>query len=51
MLRFIIRSSVWLSFRLETDDLPYRKEVKPVLEVSSHGHAIVAFVNDAFVGN
>ncbi|EEE69115.1 hypothetical protein OsJ_28192 [Oryza sativa Japonica Group] len=38
------------SFRLETDDLPYRKEVKPVLEVSSHGHAIVAFVNDAFVG-
>uniref|UniRef100_A0A0E0LXQ1 Beta-galactosidase n=1 Tax=Oryza punctata TaxID=4537 RepID=A0A0E0LXQ1_ORYPU len=38
------------SFRLETDDLPFRKEIKPVLEVSSHGHAIVAFVNDAFVG-
>uniref|UniRef100_A0A0D9XAK8 Beta-galactosidase n=1 Tax=Leersia perrieri TaxID=77586 RepID=A0A0D9XAK8_9ORYZ len=38
------------SFRLEADDLPFRKDIKPVLEVSSHGHAMIAFVNDVFVG-
>ncbi|KAG8048213.1 hypothetical protein GUJ93_ZPchr0008g12393 [Zizania palustris] len=43
---------VWYttSFRLEADDLPFRKDIKPVLEVGSHGHASVAFVNDVFVG-
>ncbi|XP_062196438.1 beta-galactosidase 11-like [Phragmites australis] len=37
-------------FRLEADDLPFRSDIRPVLEVSSHGHAMVAFVNDVFVG-
>ncbi|KAK3124088.1 hypothetical protein QOZ80_8AG0640270 [Eleusine coracana subsp. coracana] len=43
---------VWYttSFRLEADDLPFRRDIKPVLEVASHGHATVAFVNDVFVG-
>ncbi|KAL6855899.1 hypothetical protein ACP4OV_018701 [Aristida adscensionis] len=36
--------------KLELDDLPTRADIKPVLEISSHGHAMVAFVNDAFVG-
>jgi hypothetical protein len=38
------------SFRLEADDLPFRRDIKPVLEVASHGHATVAFVNNVFVG-
>jgi hypothetical protein len=32
------------SFRLEADDLPFRRDIKPVLEVASHGHATVVFV-------
>jgi hypothetical protein len=39
------------SFRLEPDDMPIRRDIKTVLEVNSHGHASVAFVNNKFVGN
>jgi hypothetical protein len=39
------------SFKLESDDMPFRRDIRPVLEVNSHGHASVAFVNNAFVGN
>lgn len=38
------------NFRLESDDLPFRRDIRPVLEVGRHGHAMVAFVNDVFVG-
>ncbi|KAL6661951.1 hypothetical protein ACP70R_001335 [Stipagrostis hirtigluma subsp. patula] len=43
---------VWYTtgVKLEADDLPFRSDIKPVLEINSHGHAMVAFVNDAFVG-
>ncbi|PAN36604.1 hypothetical protein PAHAL_6G296200 [Panicum hallii] len=43
---------VWYtsSFKLESDDMPFRRDIRPVLEVNSHGHASVAFVNNAFVG-
>ncbi|PNT68547.1 beta-galactosidase 11 [Brachypodium distachyon] len=43
---------VWYttSFKLEAEDLPFRKDIWPVLEVSSHGHAMVAFVNGKYVG-
>lgn len=30
--------------------MPFRRDIKTVLEVNSHGHSSVAFVNDAFVG-
>ena len=36
---------------MESDDLPFRRDIRPVLEVGRHGHAMVAFVNDVFVGN
>ena len=39
------------SFKLEPDDMPIRRDIKTVLEVNSHGHASVAFVNNKFVGN
>jgi len=39
------------SFRLEPDDMPIGRDIKTVLEVNSHGHASVAFVNNKFVGN
>ncbi|KAF8753081.1 hypothetical protein HU200_011735 [Digitaria exilis] len=38
------------SFKLEDDDMPFRRDVRPVLEVNSHGHSSVAFVNNVFVG-
>uniref|UniRef100_A0A804P1W4 Beta-galactosidase n=1 Tax=Zea mays TaxID=4577 RepID=A0A804P1W4_MAIZE len=43
---------VWYtsSFKLEADDMPIRRDIKTVLEVNSHGHASVAFVNTKFVG-
>ncbi|ONM04238.1 Beta-galactosidase [Zea mays] len=43
---------VWYtsSFKLEADDMPIRSDIKTVLEVNSHGHASVAFVNNKFVG-
>ena len=31
--------------------MPFRRDIRPVLEVNSHGHASVAFVNNVFVGN
>lgn len=31
--------------------MPFRRDVRPVLEVNSHGHSSVAFVNNVFVGN
>lgn len=39
------------SFKLEPDDMPINRDIKTVVEVNSHGHASVAFVNDNFVGN
>lgn len=39
------------SFKLEDDDMPFRRDVRPVLEVNSHGHSSVAFVNKVFIGN
>lgn len=43
---------VWYtsSFKLEADDMPFRRNIRPVLEVNSHGHSMVAFVNNVFVG-
>ncbi|XBI09808.1 hypothetical protein VPH35_137276 [Triticum aestivum] len=38
------------SFLLDPEDLPSRLDIKPVLEASSHGHAMVAFVNKKLVG-
>lgn len=42
---------LFCSFKLEADDMPFRRDIRPVLEVNSHGHASVAFVNNVFVGN
>ena len=39
------------SFRLESDDLPFRGDIRPVLQVRSSAHSMVGFANDAFVGN
>jgi hypothetical protein len=39
------------SFRLESDDLPFRNDIRPVLQVKSSAHAMMGFANDAFVGN
>ncbi|PWZ26783.1 Shaggy-related protein kinase alpha [Zea mays] len=38
------------SFRLESDDLPFRNDIRPVLQVKSSAHAMMGFANDAFVG-
>ncbi|AQK58987.1 Beta-galactosidase 11 [Zea mays] len=40
----------YVCFKLEADDMPIRRDIKTVLEVNSHGHASVAFVNTKFVG-
>uniref|UniRef100_K3ZQT2 Beta-galactosidase n=1 Tax=Setaria italica TaxID=4555 RepID=K3ZQT2_SETIT len=39
------------SFRLESDDLPFRGDIRPVLQVKSTAHSMVGFANDAFVGS
>ena len=39
------------SFRLESDDLPFRGDIRPVLQVKSSAHSMIGFANDAFVGN
>ena len=39
------------SFRLEADDLPFRGDIRPVVQVKSSVHALMGFVNDAFAGN
>ncbi|ONM61261.1 Beta-galactosidase 11 [Zea mays] len=39
------------SFRLESDDLPFRNDIRPVLQVKSSAHSMMGFANDAFVGN
>ncbi|XP_057966485.1 beta-galactosidase 11-like [Malania oleifera] len=38
------------SIDLHIRDLPMRRDIKPVLRVASLGHAMLAFVNDEFVG-
>ncbi|XXG40332.1 hypothetical protein AAC387_Pa01g1076 [Persea americana] len=44
---------VWFltTLELDDDDLPWRSDVSPVLEVQSLGHGVVVFVNNAFVGS
>uniref|UniRef100_A0A0A8YH38 Beta-galactosidase n=1 Tax=Arundo donax TaxID=35708 RepID=A0A0A8YH38_ARUDO len=39
------------SFRLEADDLPFRHDIRPVLQVKSTAHSMIGFANDAFVGS
>ncbi|KXG36088.1 beta-galactosidase 12 [Sorghum bicolor] len=39
------------SFRLESDDLPFRGDIRPVLQVKSSAHSMIGFANDAFVGS
>ncbi|XP_039792361.1 beta-galactosidase 12-like isoform X2 [Panicum virgatum] len=39
------------SFRLESDDLPFRGDIRPVLQVRSSAHSMIGFANDAFVGS
>ncbi|XP_014757381.1 beta-galactosidase 12 isoform X2 [Brachypodium distachyon] len=39
------------SFRLEADDLPFRRDIRPVVQVKSSAHAMMGFVNDAFAGS
>ncbi|OEL28695.1 Beta-galactosidase 12 [Dichanthelium oligosanthes] len=39
------------SFRLESDDLPFRGDIRPVLQVKSTAHSMIGFANDAFVGS
>lgn len=39
------------SFRLESDDLPFRRDIRPVVQVKSSAHAVMGFANDVFVGN
>ncbi|XP_017702106.2 beta-galactosidase 11-like [Phoenix dactylifera] len=38
-------------FRLEDEDLPMRHDIRPVLLVSSLGHAMHAFVNGIYIGS
>uniref|UniRef100_A0A0E0IN08 Beta-galactosidase n=1 Tax=Oryza nivara TaxID=4536 RepID=A0A0E0IN08_ORYNI len=38
------------SFRLESDDLPFRRDIRPVIQIKSTAHAMIGFANDAFVG-
>ncbi|KAL6601348.1 hypothetical protein ACP70R_044568 [Stipagrostis hirtigluma subsp. patula] len=38
------------SFRLESDDLPFRGDIRPVAQVKTSTHSIMGFANDAFVG-
>ncbi|KAG1360978.1 putative protein MCM10 [Cocos nucifera] len=44
---------VWYTtrFRLEAEDLPMRPDIRPVLQVSSLGHALHAFVNRIYIGS
>ncbi|CAA6663225.1 unnamed protein product [Spirodela intermedia] len=39
------------SFNLEKDDLPRRQDIRPVVQISSLGHALHAFVNDVYIGS
>ena len=36
---------------MEADDLPFRGDIRPVVQVKSSAHALMGFVNDAFAGN
>lgn len=36
---------------MEADDLPFRGDIRPVVQVKSSSHALIGFVNDAFAGN
>lgn len=39
------------SIELSKRDLPMRKDIVPVLQVSNLGHAMLAFVNGIYIGN
>ncbi|CAA6655989.1 unnamed protein product [Spirodela intermedia] len=39
------------SFNLEEEDLPMRHDIRPVIQVSSLGHALHGFVNDVYIGS
>ncbi|XP_021900379.1 beta-galactosidase 13-like [Carica papaya] len=39
------------TIKLDPEDLPMKKDILPVLRVSSLGHALAAFVNGEYVGN
>lgn len=39
------------SIELSNYDLPMKKDIIPVLQISNLGHAMLAFVNGNFIGN
>ncbi|KAL2937117.1 Beta-galactosidase 14 [Bienertia sinuspersici] len=39
------------SIELDSSDLPFKKSLRPVLQVLSLGHSLMAFVNGEYVGN
>ncbi|KAL3613950.1 hypothetical protein CASFOL_042024 [Castilleja foliolosa] len=47
-----ISDYAWYSTRINLDkrDLPMRPDVRPVLQIASLGHALLAFVNGEYVG-
>ncbi|PKU64525.1 Beta-galactosidase 11 [Dendrobium catenatum] len=38
-------------FKLQQEDLPWRKDIHPVLQVASLGHGVHAFANGQYLGN
>ncbi|KAJ3692809.1 hypothetical protein LUZ60_011904 [Juncus effusus] len=38
------------SFKLDDEDLPMRRDIRPVLQISNLGHVMHAFVNGIYVG-
>lgn len=54
-LLFCSNKHIWcvliISFELGPFDLPFRKDVLPVLQVTNLGHLMHAFVNGQYVGS
>lgn len=39
------------SFKLDDEDLPFRHDIRPVIQVSSLGHVLHTFVNGEYIGS
>ncbi|WOK94685.1 hypothetical protein Cni_G03390 [Canna indica] len=39
------------SFKLDEDDLPFRSDISPVIQIAHFGHALQAFVNGKYIGS
>ncbi|WOL18586.1 beta-galactosidase 11-like [Canna indica] len=39
------------SFKLDAEDLPFRNDIRPVIQVSTLGHVVHTFVNGEYVGS